>query len=149
MGRACSADRIFLSAILLPRLRAFSVALVVFCSVGRIGPSPPNRPIRGGAFTADCRDDADGIGNLFREPTSFGSSRLLRSRRRSHGTPLPIQAFAKDPHLTQLKLHPSVPEMALLEMLSEVGLQQGIEEARNITEGARALPRSSRRRISL
>ena len=33
----------------------------------------------------------------------------------------------------------SVPERALLEMLSEVGLGQGIEEARNIMEGARAL----------
>src|SRR5207249_792423 len=33
----------------------------------------------------------------------------------------------------------SVPERALLEMLSDVGLQQGIEEARNIMEGARLL----------
>jgi len=33
----------------------------------------------------------------------------------------------------------SVPERALLEMLSEVGVSQGIEEARNIMEGARAL----------
>src|SRR5438876_10932535 len=33
----------------------------------------------------------------------------------------------------------SVPERALLEMLSEVGLHQGIEEARNIMEGARSL----------
>ncbi len=33
----------------------------------------------------------------------------------------------------------SVPERALLEMLSEVGVYQGIEEARNIMEGARAL----------
>lgn len=33
----------------------------------------------------------------------------------------------------------SVPERALLEMLSEVGVHQGIEEARNIMEGARAL----------
>jgi hypothetical protein len=33
----------------------------------------------------------------------------------------------------------SVPERALLEMLSEVGGRQGIEEARNIMEGARAL----------
>jgi len=33
----------------------------------------------------------------------------------------------------------SVPERALLEMLSEVGIHQGIEEARNIMEGARAL----------
>jgi len=32
-----------------------------------------------------------------------------------------------------------VPERALLEMLSEVGVHQGIEEARNIMEGARAL----------
>ena len=32
-----------------------------------------------------------------------------------------------------------MPERALLEMLSEVGLQQGIEETRNIMEGARAL----------
>ena len=31
----------------------------------------------------------------------------------------------------------SVPERALLEMLSEVGVYQGIEEARNIMEGAR------------
>ena len=33
----------------------------------------------------------------------------------------------------------SVPERALLEMLSEVGVHQGIEEARNIMEGARVL----------
>jgi hypothetical protein len=33
----------------------------------------------------------------------------------------------------------SVPERALLEMLSEVGVNQGIEEARNIMEGTRAL----------
>jgi hypothetical protein len=33
----------------------------------------------------------------------------------------------------------SVPERALLEMLSEVGVHQGIEEARNIMEGARAV----------
>lgn len=33
----------------------------------------------------------------------------------------------------------SVPERALLEMLSEVGIHQGIEEARNIMEGARSL----------
>jgi hypothetical protein len=33
----------------------------------------------------------------------------------------------------------SVPERALLEMLSEVGVHQEIEEARNIMEGARAL----------
>jgi len=33
----------------------------------------------------------------------------------------------------------SVPERALLEMLSEVGVHQGIEEARNIMEGARGL----------
>jgi len=33
----------------------------------------------------------------------------------------------------------SVPERALLEMLSEVGVRQGVEEARNITEGVRSL----------
>ena len=33
----------------------------------------------------------------------------------------------------------SVPERALLEMLSEVGIRQGVEEARNIMEGVRAL----------
>ena len=33
----------------------------------------------------------------------------------------------------------SVPERALLEMLSEVGVHQGIEEARNIMEGTRSL----------
>jgi len=33
----------------------------------------------------------------------------------------------------------SVPERALLEMLSDVGVRQGIEEARNIMEGARSL----------
>ena len=33
----------------------------------------------------------------------------------------------------------SAPERALLEMLSEVGVHQGIEEARNIMEGARSL----------
>jgi hypothetical protein len=33
----------------------------------------------------------------------------------------------------------STPERALLEMLSEVGVHQGIEEARNIMEGARGL----------
>jgi hypothetical protein len=33
----------------------------------------------------------------------------------------------------------SVPERALLEMLSEVGVRQGIEETRNIMEGARSL----------
>ena len=33
----------------------------------------------------------------------------------------------------------SVPERALLEMLSEVGVHQGVEEARNILEGARSL----------
>jgi hypothetical protein len=33
----------------------------------------------------------------------------------------------------------SVPERALLEMLSEVGVHEGIEEARNIMEGARSL----------
>ena len=33
----------------------------------------------------------------------------------------------------------SVPERALLEMLSDVGVHQGIEEARNIMEGARSL----------
>jgi hypothetical protein len=33
----------------------------------------------------------------------------------------------------------STPERALLEMLNEVGLQQGIEETRNIMEGARSL----------
>ena len=33
----------------------------------------------------------------------------------------------------------SVPERALLELLSEVGIHQGIEEARNIMEGARSL----------
>lgn len=33
----------------------------------------------------------------------------------------------------------SAPERALLELLSEVGVHQGIEEARNIMEGARAL----------
>lgn len=33
----------------------------------------------------------------------------------------------------------SVPERALLEMLGEVGVHQGVEEARNIMEGARAL----------
>lgn len=33
----------------------------------------------------------------------------------------------------------STPERALLEMLSEVGLQQGVEEARTIMEAVRAL----------
>lgn len=33
----------------------------------------------------------------------------------------------------------SVPERALLEMLSEVGVHEGVEEARNIMEGARSL----------
>lgn len=33
----------------------------------------------------------------------------------------------------------SVPERALLEMLSEVGVRQGLEEARNIMEGVRSL----------
>ncbi len=33
----------------------------------------------------------------------------------------------------------SVPERALLEMLSQVGLRQGVEEARNIMEGVRFL----------
>jgi hypothetical protein len=33
----------------------------------------------------------------------------------------------------------SVPERALLEMLSEVGIHQGVEEARNIMEGVRSL----------
>jgi hypothetical protein len=33
----------------------------------------------------------------------------------------------------------SVPERAMLEMLDEVGVHQGVEEARNIMEGARAL----------
>ena len=33
----------------------------------------------------------------------------------------------------------SVPERALLEMLSEVGVGQGVEEARNIMEGVRSL----------
>ncbi len=33
----------------------------------------------------------------------------------------------------------SVPERALLEMLSEVGIHQGVEEAKNITEGVRSL----------
>jgi hypothetical protein len=33
----------------------------------------------------------------------------------------------------------SVPERALIEMLSEVGIHQGIEEARNILEGVRSL----------
>jgi hypothetical protein len=33
----------------------------------------------------------------------------------------------------------SVPERALLEMLSEAGVHQGIEEARNIMESARSL----------
>jgi hypothetical protein len=33
----------------------------------------------------------------------------------------------------------SVPERALLEMLSEVGVHHGIEEARNIMEGIRSL----------
>ncbi len=41
MSPACSADRIFLSSILLSKLRVLSVPLVDFCSVGRIGPSPP------------------------------------------------------------------------------------------------------------
>ncbi len=45
-ARTRSADRIFLSSILLSRLRALFVALVVLCSVGRIGPSPPDRPVR-------------------------------------------------------------------------------------------------------
>lgn len=33
----------------------------------------------------------------------------------------------------------SVPERALLEMLSDVGVRQGVEEARNIMEGVRSL----------
>ena len=33
----------------------------------------------------------------------------------------------------------SVPERALLEMLGEVGIHQGVEEARNIMEGVRSL----------
>lgn len=33
----------------------------------------------------------------------------------------------------------SVPERAILEMLSEVGVHEGVEEARNIMEGARSL----------
>ena len=33
----------------------------------------------------------------------------------------------------------SEPERALLEMLSEVGLQQSVEEARHLMEGARSL----------
>ena len=33
----------------------------------------------------------------------------------------------------------SVPERALIELLSEVGIHEGVEEARNIMEGARAL----------
>ena len=33
----------------------------------------------------------------------------------------------------------SAPEGALLEMLSDVGVQQGVEEARNIMEGVRSL----------
>ncbi len=33
----------------------------------------------------------------------------------------------------------SVPERALLEMLSDVGVKQGLEEARNIMEGVRSL----------
>ena len=46
MGSALFADLIFLSQILLSKLRAVFVVLVVFCSVGRIGPSPPDRPVR-------------------------------------------------------------------------------------------------------
>jgi hypothetical protein len=33
----------------------------------------------------------------------------------------------------------SVPERALLEMLADVGIRQGVEEARNIMEGVRSL----------
>jgi hypothetical protein len=33
----------------------------------------------------------------------------------------------------------SVPERALLELLSEVGIHQGVEEARNLMEGVRSL----------
>ena len=44
---ACSTGLIFLSRILLSKLRALLVALIVFCSVGRIGTSPrPDRPMR-------------------------------------------------------------------------------------------------------
>ena len=43
-GLLCRPD--ILSSILLSKLRALLVAWVVFCSVGRIGTSPPNRPIR-------------------------------------------------------------------------------------------------------
>jgi len=32
-----------------------------------------------------------------------------------------------------------VPELGLLEMLSDVGVRQGVEEARNIMEGVRSL----------
>jgi hypothetical protein len=41
----------------------------------------------------------------------------------------------------------SEPERALLEMLSEVGLQQSVEEARQIMEGARSLRPEILRRL--
>jgi hypothetical protein len=56
----------------------------------------------------------------------------------------PFSRLPKDFGLQPLPETPSgalvsVPERALLEMLSEVGVHQGIEEARNIMEGARGL----------
>ena len=65
----------------------------------------------------------------------------------------PSRYAARNPFSSKLEkgfgLHPlpeapdgvpvSVPERALLEMLSEVGMHEGIEEARNIMESARSL----------
>ena len=69
---------------------------------------------------------------LSRFPAGYASKKLFHKK-------LPA-AFALSP-LPESPDGPLVsePERALLEMLSEVGLQQSIEEARHIMEGARSL----------
>lgn len=77
---------------------------------------------------------------LSKFPSRYVSKKLFHKK-------LPI-AFGLSP-LPETPNGPLVsePERALLEMLSEVGLQQSVEEARHIVEGARSLRPEVLRRL--
>lgn len=67
-----------------------------------------------------------------RFPSRYVGKRLFSTNLPSH---FGLQALPESPNGPLV----SVPERALLEMLNEVGLQQGLEEARNIMEGVRSV----------
>jgi len=67
-----------------------------------------------------------------RFPARYGAKRLFSTKLPARFGLQPLPESPDGPLV-------SVPERALLEMLSEVGLSQGVEEARNIMEGVRSV----------